>query len=408
MRYFVIVALACQQYLSIAFIYAAVPVILRSNGASLELVGLFSAVFFAFTINFLWAPVVDCCCLNRLGLRRSWILSTRALSAASMAVMAGLNPTADFVPVLMVCLALATLAATQRIATLGYVAEALATAERPFGAALLGWGGAIGNAIGGAVCLQLIEVVGWRPALLGFSLLLLVFAGWILAIPEPTPREDTASQPPSRLWIRAILRNQSLWTTAGLIAPAVLGVAVAFAMVQPRLVDLGFAAADIGWIGVLANVATFTIIAPLTSAMVARTAPHRAVVWGCTILALSFAGLAFIERYVGTGVSAVASVGIVFAALAVQHVAFTNWFLGLARPGETATDVTFLTSMMSAFALVGFAASGFIATKFGYGTTLILPGVGYALSALFAVATMRFRQNSVEPASDQLLVEHTQ
>lgn len=140
MRYGVIAALACQQYLAIAFIYAAVPVILRANGASLQLVGLFGTVFLAFAVNFLWAPVVDRWSLNRLGLRRSWILTTQVASAAAIVAMALLNPAIDFAAVLFVCLVLATLAATQRIATLGYAAEALDSGERPFGAALLGWG----------------------------------------------------------------------------------------------------------------------------------------------------------------------------------------------------------------------------------------------------------------------------
>lgn len=407
MRYVVIAVLACQQYLAIAFIYAAVPVILRANGASLQLVGLFSTVFFAFAVNFLWAPVVDRWSLNRLGLRRSWILSTQAASAAVIAAMAILNPAVDFVAVLVVCLVLATLAATQRIATLGYVAEALDDGERPFGAALLGWGGAVGNAIGGAICLQLIELVGWRPALFGFAALLVAFAGWVFAIPEPARRTDE-THPRQRVSVLAIIRNESLWTTAALIVPGVLGVAVAFAMVQPRLVDLGFGAADIGWIGAVANILTFTIIAPLTSAIVVRVAPHRAVIWGCTFLAIGFAALAFVERYVGTRFAAVVSVGTVFAALAVQHVSFTNWFLELARPGETATDVTFLTSVMSAVALVGFAASGFVAARFGYGVTLILPGIGYALSALFVAAFARSRQMAVAPGNEQLAIERTQ
>ncbi|MCK1734315.1 hypothetical protein IVA79_10185 [Bradyrhizobium sp. 138] len=44
---------------------------------------------------------------------------------------------------------------------------------------------------------------------------------------------------------------------------------------------------------------------------------------------------------------------------------------------------------MSAFALMGFAASGFVAARFGYRITLILPGLGYALSALLAAAFIR-------------------
>lgn len=134
------VALASQQYLAIALIYSAIPVILRGNGASLELVGLYGTVFFAFTVNFLWAPVVDRWSLNRLGLRRSWIVLTQIATTTVLAVMAFLNPKTDFVPVFLVSLALATVAATQRIATLGYIAEALGSGERPLGAALLGSG----------------------------------------------------------------------------------------------------------------------------------------------------------------------------------------------------------------------------------------------------------------------------
>ncbi|MGY3146296.1 uncharacterized membrane protein YfbV (UPF0208 family) [Bradyrhizobium sp. USDA 3397] len=50
------VALASQQYLAIALIYSAVPVILRANGASLQLVGLYSTAFLAFTVNFFGRP----------------------------------------------------------------------------------------------------------------------------------------------------------------------------------------------------------------------------------------------------------------------------------------------------------------------------------------------------------------
>ncbi|MGL3104949.1 hypothetical protein [Bradyrhizobium sp. BR 1432] len=252
--------------------------------------------------------------------------------------------------------------------------------------------------IGGAVCLQLIEIVGWRPALLGLALMLAVFVGWVFAIPEPLLCKDRL-RTPRHLSVFAILRNKRLWATSALIAPGVIGIAVAFATVQLRLVDIGFAAADIGWIGALSNVFTYTIIAPLTSAILTRMAPHRGLLWGCAVLAIGFGGLSIIDRYLGVSMSAVASVGMVFAALAVQHVAFTSWFLGLARPGKAGTDVTFLTSAMAAFALVGFAASGFVAARFGYGVALIMPGVGYALSALLAAALLR-QSDSAAPGED--------
>ncbi|MET4222664.1 hypothetical protein ABIB00_007903 [Bradyrhizobium sp. LB14.3] len=157
----------------------------------------------------------------------------------------------------------------------------------------------------------------------------------MFAIPEPLHCMNRWRSP-QRLSIFPILPNNVMWTRAALIAPGVIGIALAFAMVQLRLVDLGFAAGDIGWIGALSNVAP--IIAPVTSAVLTRMAPNRGVIWGCAVLAIGFGALAIIARYVGVRVSAVASVGIVFAALAVRHVAFTNWFLALARPGKAGTD----------------------------------------------------------------------
>lgn len=86
MRYAVLALLSCQQYLAVAFLYAAVPAVLRQQGAPLPLIGLFGLVFLAFTVNFLWAPLVDRHRLTALGRRRSWILLMQALAAPPMAL----------------------------------------------------------------------------------------------------------------------------------------------------------------------------------------------------------------------------------------------------------------------------------------------------------------------------------
>ncbi|GGC63145.1 MFS transporter [Chelatococcus reniformis] len=389
MRFVVVAALSCQQYLAIALIYAAVPVIMRQGGAPLELIGLFGTVFFAFSVNFLWAPLVDRYSLGPLGLRRSWIFAMQLGSAALVALMASRDPDHDYLAILALSLGLATLAATQRIATLGYLAEALDATERPLGTALFGWGGALGNVIGGALCLHLITIVGWQPALLGFAGLLAVFAAAIPLVPEPMGHAGRTAPPTPLLGIIASAR---LWRAVAVVSPAVFGIAVAFAMAQPRLVDLQFGAIDIGYIGGTANIATFTIVGPLTAYAVAKVAPGRAVFGACGLLAVGFALLVLTEQGPTASLHAVLSIAAIFSALAIQHVAFTSWFLSLAKPGEAATDVTFLTSMMSAVALLGFAASGVVAQRLGYGSTLLVAALGYFLSGLLALAFALHRQ----------------
>lgn len=383
MRLALIAGLACQQYLAVSLIYAAIPVILRRNGAPLELIGLFGLVFFAFTVNFLWAPLVDRLPLTRLGRRRSWILAMQLASAAALAVTSLLDPARDFVAILGASVALATLAATQRIATLGYVAEALDAGERPHGAAAAGWGGALGNVIGGAACLYLVETVGWTPALSALALVMLAAAGAVAAIAEPRPHGASAAAVPL---LRTCLRAD-LWRAIAVIAPATVGVAVAFAMAQPRLVDLGLGLAGIGATVAAIHLLAFTVIGPVAARLSGRTTPLRAIVAGGLLLAPGFAALAVAGPALGAAGSALAAVLFVFCALAVQNIAFTTYFLALAGADAAATEVTFLTAAMSVLALVGFAASGFLAQSFGYGATLLAAAAGYAATAALAART---------------------
>ena len=382
MRYVVIVALASQQYIAIALIYAAIPAILRRNGAPLELIGFFGTVFFAFTINFLWAPIVDRYSLTRLGRRRSWIIAMQIAGAAAVAFMAALDPATAFVPIFITSIVLATFSATQRVATLGYVAEALGEDERAIGAAAFGWGGALGNIIGGAVGLYLIETTGWPAALSVMALLMLCFAGLILAVREPMPAGAESGS--VRASIVGVIKRADVRLTVLLIAPATFGVAVAFAMVQPRIVDLGIGLTNIGTIVACAHLAAFTIIGPVFGLAASRVRPLRSIAVGGFILAFGFATIAVLDAYMEARWSAFTNLAFVFAALAVQNVAFSTLFLSLARPGEAATDVTILMAAMSALALLGFSASGFIAARLGFGATLVIAGIGYAITAIVA------------------------
>jgi MFS family permease len=380
MRFAIVAVLACQQYLAISLIYAAIPVILRRQGAPLEVVGLFGMVFFAFTVNFLWAPVVDRHPLTRLGRRRSWILLMQLLAAAAVAAAAGFDPARDHLAILAISVVLAALAATQRIATLGYVAEILRDDERSVGAAVMGWGGALGNVIGGAICLYLVERLGWRPALLAFALLMLGLAACVTAMSEPAKADAVA--PPFPL-LRTC-RRRDIWRAIAIVTPATFGVAVAFAMIQPRLVDLGFGLASIGATVAAAHLLAFSVVGPVAGVLARRTAPLRALSAGGLLLTPGFVLLAVADGRWDVERSALAAVLFVFCALAVQNIAFTTFFLSLAGTGQAATDVTFLTAAMSVLALLGFLASGFIAHAFGYAATLMTAAGGYAATAALA------------------------
>jgi MFS family permease len=395
MRNVAIFMLAFQQFLALTLIASVIPVVLRAEGVSLDLIGLFSAAMFAFTVNFLWAPVVDRYSLGPLGLRRSWLLATQVASALVVAAMALLDPARDEVPLFVAGIALALVIATQRIATLGYAADVLAPAERGFGTALMGCGGAISNAVGAAACLALVSAIGWQLAILGFAAFLGALAFTVMGIPEP-PRAPISQVVKASGHV--MLGTARLWGVAGLLAPAAFGIAIAYAMALPRLVDAGIPLVDVGWIGGLANMAAFLAFAPLAGWAVTLTAPERAVKVTATVLAAALLLVTTVSTGLSAGHAAIVTLPAVFAAIAVQHVAFSTWLLALARRGHEASDVTFLMAVLSAVALAGFAASGRVAESFGYHATLLCAVAGYGISAILLLVARRRRGHVIRPA----------
>lgn len=379
-RLVAIALLSCQQYLAIAFVYGAIPAVLRQAGAPLPLLGLFGLVFFAFTVNFLWAPWVDRWRLTPLGRVRSWLLLTQAGAAAATLWMALQAPRAEAGTALLLGGAvLATLCATQRIATLGYIALALAPEQRARGAGWQGWGMALGNLIGGALCLLLIERIGWRAAVCALAATMALFA---LAL--PWLREPQAPPPRQPGWrvLAAGLARPAYWRAVALVAPAGFGSAVAFSMMTPRLVDLGVGLGNIGLAVTGAQLLAFSLAAPPVARWIDARGAAAAIGRLAALLALLFA-LAALASPAGRG-AALATVVLVALALSLQHVAFNAHFYGVARAHSAATDMSLLSAALSLAALAGFAASGFIAERFGYPVTLATAAAGYALTALAA------------------------
>ncbi|WP_420869324.1 hypothetical protein, partial [Achromobacter insuavis] len=175
-----------------------------------------------------------------------------------------------------------------------------------------------------------------------------------------------------------------MWRAVAIVAPATVGVALAFPMAAPWLVDLGLQLPQVGLVIAAATVLAFTSAGPLAGLGLRRLPAPRAVLASALLLTPPFALLAGAQGVLAARPWTLLSVFVIFSALAVQNVAFNTYFYSLARPGRAAADVTFLTAMMSVAAMAGFGASGFVAAAWGYGATLAAAAVGYAATALLA------------------------
>src|SRR5262245_4979159 len=98
-RQLTVLAMGFASGLPLALTGATLQIWLTRAGVSLESVGLFALVGFAYSLKFLWSPLLDRVALPglsaRLGQRRSWLVLLGLALAAAIAALGRTDPAAD-------------------------------------------------------------------------------------------------------------------------------------------------------------------------------------------------------------------------------------------------------------------------------------------------------------------------
>ena len=191
---------------------------MREGGSELSAIGFLSWVGLAYTLKFLWAPVIDKTdvpLLGRLGRRRGWMVLSQLIVAAALAGMAIVQPQGGLVLFGAMALVAAFASATQDIVVDAWRIEIADDTEE---LGLLTSGTQIGYRsallVTDALILILAAHVGWAPsywvmaALMGVGLVAALFIA----------REPAGS---------GVAASGAMWTAAGLF-DAIVGPFVAF------------------------------------------------------------------------------------------------------------------------------------------------------------------------------------
>lgn len=373
---------------------------MRKEGIDLSTIGFLSWVGLAYTMKFLWAPIVDKTdvpLLGRLGRRRGWMLLSQAVVAIGLVGMALVQPKGG--QVLMMGIA------WEHLVVFGVMAVVVAFASATQDIVIDAWRIESADNSEQLGLLTSASALGYRSALLVTDALILIIAarvGWqvsyevMAALMVLGVIAVTMAGEPAREIIAVQTQAASLWTPRGLF-DAIAGPFLAFIrehrsgaililvaisvyrmadfvmgpMANPFYVDLGLSEDTVGAIrGSVGLVATFVGIAAagLVSVRwgVLATLMVGAVLGPCSNLA--FAWLA----YVGPDTTKFA------VAMAIDN--FANGFAGtaliaymssLTSFGYTATQYALLSSFyaMPGKALKGF--SGWSVQTLSQGRTLL-------------------------------------
>jgi PAT family beta-lactamase induction signal transducer AmpG len=350
---------------------------LSEGGVSLALIGVTANIGLAYSLKFLWAPVLDNAPppgpLRWLGRRRGWLAAIQPALAGAAALLALSDPARLPLVSLGIAALVAFLSASQDIVVDAWRIEVFPEHRQGAAMAAYVWGYRVALLIATTGVISAVGTVGWHAALLGVAALIGLGLVVTLLAPEPPPAAQRVV--PGGFTARLVhavvapLRDFLSRSGAPLILAFValfkLGEAMAGIMTAPFYRALGFsreAIAATGWFslgGTLAGIA-------LGGWLVARIGTGRALLrtgWTQTIAMAMYLLLA-----VSAGEHHVLFATVTTEAFAqgMADAAFITYLSGLCSREFTATHYALLSSLAAIAVHTIGGVSGVLAARMGW------------------------------------------
>ncbi|MFK8081254.1 MAG: MFS transporter [Granulosicoccus sp.] len=216
---------------------SALSLWLKEDGMSRSTIGWASLIFGVYTINFLWAPLIDRIRIpwltERVGHRKAWILCLQLIMLISLLVWSNLSPTENLALVIAVGLAIAISSASQDITIDALRIEQVdrnESAAMAAGAAVAVVGWWTGYKLGGFIALMISDALQnngvdnyWQVTFQILAGLIVLMNALLLLIPEASWRERQAAQAKDQAAFGATIGSSEggfiAWLGSTIIAP---------------------------------------------------------------------------------------------------------------------------------------------------------------------------------------------
>ncbi len=380
---------------------------LREAGTTLTAIGFLSWVGLAYSMKFLWAPLLDKTnvpLLGRLGHRRGWLVLSQLIVALGLSAMAMVGTGGGLMVFASFALVVAFAAATQDIAVDAWRIEASRSDEELAlltAAFQLGYRAAL--LMTDALILIVVAKTGWSLSYFMMAALMSIGLIAVLFAPEPQSRRDDADDTGRPLWTPMGLfdaiagpfiaffkaHGRSAIIMLAAISIYRLGDFVMGPMAGPLYIDLGIEKETIG--AVRASVGLLATLIGVASA-------------GLSAIRFGFVRTLIVGAIIGPGsnlaFSAMALLGndlLVFnIAMAVDNfsagfagAALVAWMSSLTNIGYTASQYALLSSF---YAILGKVLKGFSGQVVDALTTMTDLMTAYAIffagTSLIAIPTV--------------------
>jgi MFS transporter, PAT family, beta-lactamase induction signal transducer AmpG len=405
-RLIVIFLLGFAAGLPFLLMFGTLTAWLSQAGIDKTSIGLFVLTGTAFTLKFLWAPLVDRLPLpvmsRVLGQRRSWLILAQIVCVVSLIGIALSDPAINLMTTVIWTVVLAFASATQDIVIDAYRIETLNEDEQGVGAAAYQLGYRLALIAAGAGALILADAVGWSATYIAMAGLMAVGLVTTLLSPEPKHHPQKDEEHTNRIarytqWLKdsVVAPFAEFFSRPGAVAILLFVIFYKYAdgiwaaMANPFYLELGFTLTEIGVVSKTYGVVMTIIGSILGGVMVLRFGILKSVLFGAISMALTnllYAALAL----------AGPSVPVLMAVISIENLAngiggtaFIAYLSSLCNLAYTATQYALLSSFMNVARTFLASGGGWLADQVDWFTFFILTTIAGIPGVLLLLYLMK-------------------
>jgi predicted MFS family arabinose efflux permease len=382
-RYRLLAVVYGCQFIPLAFFLYGLPAVLREREVALERIALLQLLALVWVVKFAWAPLVDRYGSQRLGHYRGWLLVAQALLVAAVVALVPLDVVEDLPSLLALVGAIAVLSATHDIAADATAVRLLEPSQRGVGNGIQKAGGYLGLMVGGGGVLILYDRFGWGAALAVLAVL--------TALPLPVllrwrERQALAAAPRLAASFRALgsfFGQPGALRWALVVLPLYyLGIATAYPLLTPMLVDGGWPLDRIGAVSIVGGGIAAVLASLASGVLVTRLGRRQALAAFGLLQVAAIMALLPVAWGQGGTLTGLAAVALLNVAYATTGTAVYTVNMDWSRAGSAGSDYTVQDSLVHLCSQLAGAAAIGLAGVLGYprmlGLSVVLGLAGVA------------------------------
>ena len=381
-RVALMLALGFSAGIPLLLVFGTLSVRLREAGIPVTTIGIFSWLGLAYSLKFLWSPLVDALdvpVLARLaGRRRAWMMTCQAVVALGLVGVGVSDPASSIVATAVFTFVVAFGSATQDVVVDGWRIDVAPADMQGIMAAAYQLGYRIALLCAGAGALYIAEFAGWPIAYFAMAALMVVgvVASLLSPVVDRAPNAGAAKRARFDFGeaVKAPLVDLYRRTGATLVVILLL---VAFyrlsdflagVMANPLYVDLGFSKTQIANVAKLYGFGVGIAGAFVGGWLVARIGLYRTLVIGACLQALSHLLFSWLATQGPSVPALVVAISADNFAQSFAGVALIAYMSGLTGAGFSATQYALLSSLYALPGKLVAGISGFFVAAYGYAT----------------------------------------